>query len=124
MGASDGPQDRVRKAFALVTDYGFANHLDTQRVELIGKVKRICVESLRSQQLRAYCDDFSVRHQGRGLPAIPTSTRKRAPLVQTSMAREGVKAKPTMPGPERNSSGMGLWSKRTTPRRPPREAAT
>ena len=35
-----------------------------------------------------------------------TSTRKRAFCVVTTMEREGVNAKPTMLGPERNCSGL------------------
>ena len=46
---------------------------------------------------------------------MPASTRYKALVVATIMAREGVNARPTMPGPERNNSACLSESMRITP---------
>ena len=92
-------------------------------VQLRGEVERVGIDAIAREHLAADGDNFGV-HQKRGRPLMPTSTRWMALVVATTMARDGVKARPTMPGPERNSSARRSGSMRTTPLRPAMEAAT
>src|ERR1017187_3172557 len=103
--------DGISQAIALVADDALEDHFDAEIVQFAGEVEGVCVDSPGGQHFRADRDDFGVQrsvrqsfHQTSGRPLIPTSTLWSALVVATIMEREGVKAKPTIPGPERKSS--------------------
>jgi hypothetical protein len=129
--AGDNQDRRVRQRaangagqpLAVVADHALGYHFDADVVQFGGEIEGVGIDAVGRQHLRAASDDFRV-HRVSGKPLIPTSTRKRALVVATTMAREGVNANPTMPGPERNNSARRAGSMRTTPLRPEMEAAT
>src|SRR5262245_49585462 len=93
--------DGIGEPVPIVTNYRFRADLNAEVIELSGEIERVGVDALRRQHLGADCDDFSV-HQTSGRPLMPTSTRYSALVVAITSARDGVKASPTIPGPERN----------------------
>ena len=113
----------IRQPVAVVADHGFGGHLHAQVVELGGEVERIGVDALGGEHLRADCDDFGVHQKQRQALDADVHAVERVGGGDHQGAR-GVKARPTMPGPERNSSASRSGVMRTTPLRPPMEAAT
>ncbi len=104
--ARHSAQNGVGEPRALVADYGLAHHFHAQRVELIGEIERIGVEPSAASAVPSRSAMISA--SGIREEACRRCRRRRdksALLVVTSKAREGVKARPTIPGPERNSSG-------------------
>ena len=122
-GSGKRAPDGIGKPLAVVADHGLGDHFHSQVVQLGGEVKGIGIDALRRQHFGADRDNLRV-HQISSRPLMPASTRYKALVVATIMAREGVNARPTMPGPERNSSACLSESMRTTPLRPAMEAAT
>ena len=51
--------ESFRKEFAIVADDGFPHDLDADAIQLFGQEKRIGIQPVRGQKLRANGDDFS-----------------------------------------------------------------
>ena len=103
----------------IVADNDFPLHLDVERVELFGDVKRIGIDFRMGQEFGPDGDDLRVTHSliryGRGRPSIPTSTLKIELLVASTSDFDGENARPTIAGPDRNSSADASGVMRTTP---------
>ena len=115
---------------AIVADDQLAAHFDAQRVQLIGDEQRIGVDALgvsNSDPTAMISASASLRRQlKRTRPALDADVHAIQRVVggQDQGSCEGENARPTMAGPERNNSACASGVMRTTPRRPPRDAAT